>query len=353
MPSALLAVLPDQPHVDQRHQSEQQAGKSNNRCVGEPQPRVVQLGWIVVDLDAVRTFIAAADAGQFQEAADDLSITQQAVSKRIATLEKDLGVRLFTRTARGAQLTIDGQAFLPHARNLLQAEERAAASIRPGRCALRVDVIGPRLAPVGLLRGFHRAHPEIELDVVTLFDADTAIAAVRSGTIDASFRAVTMPARQLPDGIQAARVLDEPLQLLTGPAHKFAAARAVTPAQLAGHRIWMPGNVTGTEWATYYDELAATFGLTIDTIGPNFGTEALLDTIADSSTLATFIGEHTRLAWPADYDLRRIAMHNPTPVYPHSLIWRSDNPHPALTTLRTYLDTTQPNGPNADTWTPE
>jgi hypothetical protein len=33
----------------------------------------------------------------------------------------------------------------------------------------------------------------------------------------------------------------------------------------------MPGIVTGTEWAAYYDELAAAFGLTIDPIGPNFG----------------------------------------------------------------------------------
>jgi DNA-binding transcriptional LysR family regulator len=56
-----------------------------------------------VDLDAVRTFVAVADAGQFSEAAVDLSITQQAVSKRIAALEKDLGVRLFTRTARAAR----------------------------------------------------------------------------------------------------------------------------------------------------------------------------------------------------------------------------------------------------------
>ena len=63
-----------------------------------------------MDLTAVRTFVAAADAGQFQEAAAALSITQQAVSKRIAMLEKDLGVRLFIRTARGAQLIIDGQA---------------------------------------------------------------------------------------------------------------------------------------------------------------------------------------------------------------------------------------------------
>ena len=300
-----------------------------------------------MDLDAVRTFVAVVDAGQFQEAAADLAITQQAVSKRIAALEKDLGVRLFTRTARGARPTVDGQAFLPHARDLLHAEERAAASVRPGRRALRVDVIGRRLAPAELLRAFHRAHPGIELDVVTLFDADAAIAAVRSGTIDASFRAVT--ARRLPDGVEAVRVRDEPVQLLTGPAHEFAADPAVRPAALAGHRIWMPGVVAGTEWAAYYDDLAAAFGFTIDTVGPGFGTEPLLDAVAGSPALATFVGEQTRLLWPADHGLRRIAVHDPTPVYPHSLIWRADNPHPALTTLRRHLGSVRP---GAGTWTP-
>jgi DNA-binding transcriptional LysR family regulator len=313
----------------------------------------VQLGSPIVDLDAVRTLVAVADSGQFQEAATDLSITQQAVSKRIAVLERHLGVLLFTRGPRGVQLTIDGQAFLPHARELLRAEERAAASVRPGRRALRVDVIGRQLAPAGLLHQFHRAHPDTELDVVTLFDADTAIAAVRSGAIDATFRALTVPTRQLPDGIEGARVLDEPIQLLTGAGHEFAAARAVTPAQLAGHRIWMPGIVTGTEWAAYYDELAATFELTIDPTGPNFGIEPLLDVIADSSALATFVGEQTRLVWPADHDLRRIALHDPTPVYPHSLISRSDNPHPALTALRNHLRTAQPAHPDTRTWAPK
>ena len=152
-----------------------------------------------MDLDAVRTFVAAADAGQFQDAAAALSITQQAVSKRIAALEKDLEVRLFTRTARGAQLTIDGQAFLPHARELLRVEARADASVRPGRRALRVDVHSRRIAPAVLLQDFHRTHPRIELDVVTL-DADVhaATAAVEAGTVDATFHAVTVPARQLP-----------------------------------------------------------------------------------------------------------------------------------------------------------
>ncbi|MBV8934142.1 MAG: LysR family transcriptional regulator [Kutzneria sp.] len=304
-----------------------------------------------MDLNAVRTFVAVAETGQFQEAAADLSITQQAVSKRIAALEKDLAVRLFTRTARGARLTIDGQAFLPHARDLIRAEQRAAASVRPDR-ALRVDVLGRRLAPAALLRGFHSAHPEVPLDVVTHFDAEAAIGAVESGAIDASFRAVTAPSARIPHGIQAVRILDEPIQLLTGPAHEFAALRAITPCQLIGHRIWIPGIVAGTEWATYYDELATAFGLTIDTIGPYFGIESLLNAIADSSTLVTFVGEQTNLVWPAGRDLRRVAVHEPTPLYPHSLIWRRDNPHPGLTALRNHLTSTQPNHHDAETWTP-
>lgn len=300
-----------------------------------------------MDLDAVRTFVAVADAGQFQEAAADLAITQQAVSKRVAALERALGVRLFTRTPRGAVLTIDGQAFLPHARTLLQFAQRAADSVRPGRRALRVDVIGRRLAPAMWLRDFHAAHPDTELDVVTLFDADTAVAAVRDGTIDVTIRAVR---GQLPDDVDAVRITDEPIQLLTGPAHEFASARSIRLADLVGHRIWMPAIVAGTEWAAYYGDLAAEFGLTIDVTGPNFGIEPLLDVIADSATLATFVGEGMRVLWPADFDLRRVTMRDPTPVYPHSLVWRRDNPHPALGTLRDHL--VRPGGLDTPTWTP-
>ncbi|MEV6028026.1 LysR family transcriptional regulator [Streptomyces sp. NPDC052036] len=305
-----------------------------------------------MDLNTVRTFVAAADAGQFQEAAAELAVTQQAVSKRIAALERNLGVRLFTRTARGAELTIDGQAFLSHARELLRVAERAVASVRTGRRPLRVDIIASRGAASGLMRGFHRAHPEIDLDVVMLFDIETAVAAIRSGAIDASFRAVAMPGRPLPEDIESVRVLDEALQLLTGPAHALAGVRSVTVAQLGGHRIWMPGIVPGTEWAAYYDDLVAEFGLTIEATGPNFGSDALLDTVADTPALATFMGEQTRLVWPAGHGLRRIPVTDPTPVYPHSLLWHRDNPHPALATLRAHLAATAAGHAAAGTWAP-
>lgn len=213
-------------------------------------------------------------------------------------------------------------------------------------------MIASRGAQSGLMRGFHRAHPEIDLDVVMLLDIETAVAAIRSGAIDASFRAVAAPGRPLPEGIESVRVLDEPLQLLTRPAHALAGARSVTVAQLAGHRIWMPGIVPGTEWGAYYDDLVAEFGLTIEATGPNFGSDALLDTIADTPALATFMGEHTRLIWPADHGLRRIPVTDPTPVYPHSLLWHRDNPHPALATLRAHLAATATGNDAAGTWAP-
>ncbi|WP_042370813.1 LysR family transcriptional regulator [Streptacidiphilus neutrinimicus] len=305
-----------------------------------------------MDLDAVRTFVVAADAGRFQDAAAELAVSQQAVSKRIAALERSLDVRLFTRTARGAQLTIDGQAFLPHARELLRVAERAVASVHAARRPLRVDVIASRSAQSGLMRAFHRAHPDVDLDVVMLFDVETAVGALRSGAIDASFRAVAMPGAPLPDDIESVRVLDEPLQLLTGPGHALASARSVTLAQLVGHRIWMPGIVPGTEWAAYYDDLVAEFGLTIEATGPNFGSDALLDTVADTPALATFMGETSRLVWPTGHGLRRIPVTDPTPVYPHSLLWHRDNPHPALTTLRAYLAASPPAVDAPGTWTP-
>jgi hypothetical protein len=73
-------------------------------------------------------------------------------------------------------------------------------------------------------------------------------------------------------------------------------------------------------------------------VGPVFGNETLLDEIADSADLATLVGERSRYLWPDSYDLRRIPVRNPTPIYPMSLIWRDGNRHPALSEFRDYLD---------------
>ena len=221
----------------------------------------------------------------------------------------------------------------------------------PGRRALRIDVLNRRAAPAAALHAFHQAHPDIELDVVTLpdIDVDAATDAVAAGTIDATFRAVTRP--QLAPAVKASRVIDDAHQLLVGPGHPLADASSLTPADLTQYRIWMPGMMPGSEWRRYYEELARAFSLSIDTDGPSFGVEVMLDEIAASAELATFVGAGTRYFWPESFDLRRIPIVDPTPVYPHSIIWREDNPHPALAAFLSHLHTTHV-ATSEETWAP-
>ncbi|GAB2632852.1 LysR family transcriptional regulator [Prescottella soli] len=284
-----------------------------------------------MDTEAVRSFVRAAELGQLQHAAGELGVTQQAVSKRIATLERELEVRLFTRTARGVELTLDGQAFLPHARSIVTGVDRAVAAVRPGSRALRIDVLGLRTAQAVVLHDYWRAHSEIDLDVVTLKvnDPRAAVAAVEAGEIDASFRTVTDPAT-LPGAVHMIHAFDSPLELLVGPRHPLASARTLTPPQLRRHRIWVPGIAPRSEWAEFYDQLSAAFDLRIDAAGPNFGNEVLFDTLADSPDVATLVGARDRYIWPTNYDLRRIPIANPTLAYPISLILPRTNPHPGL-----------------------
>jgi DNA-binding transcriptional LysR family regulator len=284
-----------------------------------------------MDTEAVRTFVIAAERGQLQHAADELGVSQQAVSKRIANLERTLGVRLFTRTPRGVELTVDGQAFLAHARNVVAQVDRAVTALRPGSRALRIDVLGLRSAQAVILHDYWRAHPETGLDVVTIRvdDPRQAVAAVRAGDVDATFRTITDPAA-LPSDVRMVRAFDSPLELLVGPGHPLAAARVLTPSDLRGHRIWVPGIAPRTEWAEFYDQLTTAFDLRVDAAGPNFGTEVLLDALADSADLATLVGSRDRYVWPAGYDLRRIPVTNPVIAYPISLILPRTSPHPGL-----------------------
>ncbi|MFF0152787.1 LysR family transcriptional regulator [Micromonospora sp. NPDC005203] len=304
-----------------------------------------------MDTEAVRSFVRAAELGQLQQAADELGVTQQAVSKRIAALERELDVRLFTRTARGVELTLDGQAFLAHARDVVAGVDRGVAAIRPGSRALRIDVLGLRSAQAVVLHDYWRSHPEITLDVVTLRvnDPREAAAAVQAGDIDASFRSVTDPAA-LPRDVRMIRAFDSPTELLVGPRHPLAAARSLTPTQLRGHRIWVPGIAPRSEWADFYDQLATEFDLRIDAAGPHFGDEVLLDILADSVDVATLVGSRDRYLWPANHDLRRIPIERPTLAYPLSLLLPRANPHPGLRAVIDHVASLA--ALPADTWRP-
>ena len=103
-------------------------------------PTVVQL----------RAFAAVAHQRHFGAAADDLSVTQPAVSAAIASLEANLGAKLFERTPRGVILTVLGEQLLPLAHHALAAlNDLVADAGRSGQVhhgPLRLGVI-PTIAP--------------------------------------------------------------------------------------------------------------------------------------------------------------------------------------------------------------
>ncbi len=80
-------------------------------------------------LEWLRVFEAAARLGNFTAAANELGLTQAAVSQRMRNLESRLNAHLFQRLARGVKLTADGEAYLPHIRNALDAMRRGTSDL--------------------------------------------------------------------------------------------------------------------------------------------------------------------------------------------------------------------------------
>lgn len=77
----------------------------------------------------MRYVVAVAELENFTRAAKKCLVVQSALSHQIARLEKELGARLFDRTSRQVRLTAAGEAFLPAARQALDAAERARAEV--------------------------------------------------------------------------------------------------------------------------------------------------------------------------------------------------------------------------------
>jgi DNA-binding transcriptional LysR family regulator len=282
---------------------------------------------VELDIGTVRAFVTVAGCRRFGEAADELGLSQQAVSKRIAKLESDLGTTLLRRTSAGAEPTEDGAAFLLPARALLATAAQAADAVRSRRRALRVDVLGTRLATTELVREFHESSGA-DVEIITSNGLRSAVPALVRGSIDAAFARVLGPLDPALTHIPARL---DPLHVLVGAAHPLAGRKQVGMAELAGATAWMPGNTPGTEWTAWFDDLAAEFALRIETPSPNFGFDHLLDEVAGTPGALTFAGEGVRVPWHPD--LARIPVAPPVPVYAHSLLLRRGNRHPLLPAL--------------------
>lgn len=126
----------------------------------------------------IKGFVAAIDAGTFTDAAIELGVSQAAVSRGIANLERRAGGRLLRRMPRGCEPTALGQRFLPQARRVLSELARLDALLRAGHTTLRLgyawSAAGKHTTP--LLRSWGQAHPEIELELVRHNSATAGLA---------------------------------------------------------------------------------------------------------------------------------------------------------------------------------
>jgi DNA-binding transcriptional LysR family regulator len=117
-------------------------------------------------LNQLRSFLAVADSGSVRAAAEDLVVTQAAVSASIAALQKSLGVALVTPDGRGLRLTDAGASYARYARRILglldEAGRAAAAAADPERGELRIAAVttaAEQIVP-GILGGFRLRHPQ-------------------------------------------------------------------------------------------------------------------------------------------------------------------------------------------------
>ena len=282
-----------------------------------------------LDLARVRAFVAVADEGHFGRAAAALSVSQQGLSKRVARLEAELGVRLLTRTAAGASLTEAGRRFLVPARRLLAAGDLATAAARREERTLRIDVWGHLYAPLRTVRQALDHVPDLDVELGRARDLPAAASALSRGEIDAGFgRVHPHGAGDPPDGIARRLVRLEPLDAVISDGHPLATRDRLRPAALAASTLVLPA---AAERLDYLTRFADRFGVADRAAGPNLGLDAFLERIR--------VGRDCFSLLPADLPLPTgsrvvtVPLVDPTPLYAWSLIWRRDDHHLRLAAL--------------------
>lgn len=164
-----------------------------------------------MELRNIRTFVEAARTLHFGEAAQQVHITQPALSRQIQKLEAELGVQLFDRKGHGVVLTHAGRAFLEEAVKILERVDRAVERTqRVGRGMAGIVRIGFvasltfSLIPE-LIRQLKKKAPDIRLELQELGTAQQ-LAAIYGDTLDVG---LVRPPIDREEGIRSRHVLSE------------------------------------------------------------------------------------------------------------------------------------------------
>ncbi len=200
----------------------------------------------------LQCFLATAQLGSVQKAADRLAITQPAASKTLQELESLVGARLMERGRRGAQLTPQGEAFMRHAEASVNALREAVASVSPASQAatsrIQIGVLPtvapwllPRLLRLMSGRGDSASAPKVNLQLHT-GPNPALLSQLRSGSLDLVIGRFAEPAHML--GLSFEHLYADPLVLAVRPGHPLQPAskkpKPVAMAELSAYPWVLP-----------------------------------------------------------------------------------------------------------------
>lgn len=202
-----------------------------------------------MDIASLQAFISIAEHGSFSAAAQQLYLTQPAISKRIAALEEGLNVRLLDRIGRRVVLTEAGRTLLPRAQRILNELEdsRRALANLSGQVSGTLTIatshhIGlHRLPPY--LREFATRYQQVQLDM-RFTDSELGCEMVING--EAEIAIVTLPLRPKPL-LQCIPLWSDPLVIVVHHEHPLSGhCKHIQAAQLSHYPAILPGDITFT-----------------------------------------------------------------------------------------------------------
>ncbi|CAN5831053.1 als operon DNA-binding transcriptional repressor AlsR [soil metagenome] len=187
-----------------------------------------------MDLRSVQCFLRVADTLHFGRAAEELHLSQPALSQRIKTLERDVGVALLDRDRRGVRLTEAGRAFLSpaqaavaHGDNAIDLARHAARGSL-GRLRLGFTVIASYTWLPQAVQQFRRTHPGVTVDLTEMNSPAVEEALIRGdidlGVLHPPLERTDLHARELPG---------EPMLLALPTGHRLSTAESIDFADLA------------------------------------------------------------------------------------------------------------------------
>ncbi|MGW4102723.1 LysR substrate-binding domain-containing protein [Streptomyces sp. NPDC004976] len=178
------------------------------------------------DLEALRLLVLVGERGSLGKAAAELDIAQPSASKRVATLERRLGLALIERTRRGSTLTTDGQVVANRAQRVLDELTALMTSVEAQRskldATLRVAAsmtVAEYLVPPWISE-LCRAHPDLHVGL-RVTNSEHVPELLRSGAVEIGF----IESPYVPRGLTSRTVATDRLIVVVAPTHPWARRR--------------------------------------------------------------------------------------------------------------------------------